>query len=141
MAEVNCPVESDCGYTGSVGSVEAHISGSQQGDHKGAVGRHHREELVDQAEDTGPTSLGDTGRGSSGSTGLDRKNDPDQNGSSIVADSSFPPGRAVLFATVALVLVTVATTGPTGSTGEGSEGSEETAETEGETTPGGLLQA
>lgn len=54
MVEVECPVEPDCDYSGSVGSVEAHISGSQSGDHRGEVGRDHRGELVAQAEGRSP---------------------------------------------------------------------------------------
>lgn len=52
MVDVTCPVDSGCDYSGPVRSVEAHISGSQQGDHQGEVGRDHREELVDRAEAT-----------------------------------------------------------------------------------------
>lgn len=49
MTEVDCTV-GGCGYTGTVESVEAHISGSTRDGHAGEVGRHHREALVEQAE-------------------------------------------------------------------------------------------
>jgi hypothetical protein len=47
-SDVECPVE-DCGYTGPVESVEAHISRSVEGDHEGEVGRIYREDLTAQA--------------------------------------------------------------------------------------------
>jgi hypothetical protein len=50
MAEVECPLNG-CDYTGCVGSVEAHISGSQGGGHRGEFGADHRADLVDQAEE------------------------------------------------------------------------------------------
>lgn len=49
MEEVECPY---CEYTGAVRSVEAHISGSCEGDHAGEVGRSYREELRMQIEES-----------------------------------------------------------------------------------------
>lgn len=46
---VNCPIEG-CGYAGELSSVEAHISGSTQGEHEGEAGREHREDLAEEAE-------------------------------------------------------------------------------------------
>lgn len=49
MTEVECPMDG-CDYTGRVESVEAHISGSQSGGHRGEFGADRRAELVDRAE-------------------------------------------------------------------------------------------
>lgn len=39
-----CPI-SECGFSGAVESVEAHISGSTTGAHQGVLGREYRGEL------------------------------------------------------------------------------------------------
>lgn len=49
MATTECPI-GDCGFTGPVKSVEAHISGSMAGEHAGRVGREFREQLIDAVE-------------------------------------------------------------------------------------------
>lgn len=46
MVDVECPLDG-CEYTGSVKSVEAHISGNSRGEHQGKVGRQFRDRLVD----------------------------------------------------------------------------------------------
>lgn len=48
MASTECPF---CDYTGTVDSVEGHISARTDGGHAGELGRYHREELL-QVDDT-----------------------------------------------------------------------------------------
>lgn len=62
MADVECPVE-DCGYTGPVNSVEAHISRSVEGGHEGEVGRVYRDDLTAQAEGRADSSADGTESG------------------------------------------------------------------------------
>lgn len=58
MATAECPV-GECGYTGPVKSVEAHLTGSASGDHAGKLGRNFREDLIGQVE--GKLNGGDEG--------------------------------------------------------------------------------
>lgn len=49
MVDVECPIDG-CGYSGSVKSVEGHISGATSGEHGGAVGQNYRGDLVEAAK-------------------------------------------------------------------------------------------
>ena len=49
MATVQCPCEG-CGYEGTVSGVEAHVSGSTRGDHKGRSGGEFRDRLIEEVE-------------------------------------------------------------------------------------------
>lgn len=104
MVFVECPVEG-CEYTGSVGSVEGHISASQSGGHGGEVGRHFREELVEQAEETingGATDSEELPESPDVSGDEDRS---EEGGSASEDDPSIPPGKAVVASTLGLVLL------------------------------------
>lgn len=109
MVSVECPFDG-CDYTGSVGSVEGHISGSQSGDHQGEVGRHFREELVDRAEGSlngGTTDLLDLGESPDDSGGDDRS----EGGEDASSDGPpIPPGKALVASTVGLIALAFGTT-------------------------------
>ena len=49
MATVGCPCKK-CEYSGTVSGVEAHVSGSTEGDHKGRSGGEFRDRLIKDAE-------------------------------------------------------------------------------------------
>ena len=49
MATVQCPCEG-CEYEGTVSGVEAHVSGSTRGDHKGRSGGEFRDRLIEEVE-------------------------------------------------------------------------------------------
>lgn len=95
MGNIGCVVEG-CEYSsGSVESVEAHISGSTRGEHSGLLGRNHREALVEEAEATSEAGrnlavgLGEAGE-SGGSSG-----------------AKFPASTALVVATLVLVVSAV----------------------------------
>lgn len=48
MANCECPY---CDFTGSVDSVEGHISARTDDEHAGELGRYHREQLLGRVED------------------------------------------------------------------------------------------
>lgn len=50
MSEATCPI-GGCGYAGQLRSVEAHISASRTGQHRGEVGRSYREQLRETTSD------------------------------------------------------------------------------------------
>lgn len=50
MATVRCPIDG-CEYEGALQEVEAHLSGSTEGEHRGQYGADRRGELVEQIED------------------------------------------------------------------------------------------
>lgn len=91
MAQVECPF-GGCDFAGSVGSVEAHISGSTSGDHQGEVGRNHREYLTREAERTIGTE------------------EPPEQVAPVARSGSTNPGRRVLLGTMVLVVVVLAST-------------------------------
>lgn len=135
MAEVACPL-GDCGYTGPMRSVEAHISGNTDDDHRGEVGRLHRESLVSQVEDeqTGEETNTDE-QGSSGSPEVVADGGPEQveetgeETSDEASDDglSIDPGMALLAASALFLLIVVV------SVWTGSEETTETGETTEET--------
>lgn len=49
MATVECPIEG-CGYTDSLASVEAHVSGSTDNSHSGHSGWNFREQMREEIE-------------------------------------------------------------------------------------------
>ena len=49
MSTVECPC-GECGYEGTVSGVEAHVSGSTRGEHKGRSGGEFRDRLIEEAE-------------------------------------------------------------------------------------------
>jgi hypothetical protein len=49
MATVECPCDG-CEYEGTVSGVEAHVSGSTRGDHKGRSGGEFRDRLIEEVE-------------------------------------------------------------------------------------------
>jgi hypothetical protein len=102
-----CPID-QCDYTGPSRSVEAHISGSSDENHKGELGRNwrqtieasHREEETDRE---GPTE------GASESTEAETETERSEGGLGV------PPGVAIVLASVALGVVVVATSAGGGS--------------------------
>lgn len=109
MVSVECPVDG-CDYSGSVGSVEAHISGSQSGDHRGKVGRHFRDELVDRAEVTinpPATDAGGLGESPDGSSDDDH---PEGGGDASSDGPPIPPGKALVASTLGLIALAFGTT-------------------------------
>ncbi len=103
-----------CDYTGRVGSVEAHISGSQSGGHRGEFGADRRAELVEQAEEklngdgvspAEPTELGgvtetEDGDGTSSSGAMETGGEPTSAGAKM-APSKALIGASILFALAA----------------------------------------
>jgi hypothetical protein len=103
LVSVECPFDG-CDYTGSVGSVEGHISGSQSGDHQGEVGRHFRGDLVEEAEaaiNGGTTEGADLSESPDGS-GDGYRSGEDEDASS--GGGSLPPGKAVVVSTLILLV-------------------------------------
>jgi len=109
LVSVECPLDG-CDYSGSVGSVEAHISGSQSGDHRGKVGRHLREELVDQAETTINVPATDS-EGLGESPGASSADDHPEGGGDASSDGPpIPPGKALVASTIGLIALAFGTT-------------------------------
>jgi hypothetical protein len=111
MTDVVCPFD-NCDYSGPVGSVEAHISGSGGGEHRGEFGADHRADLVEQAEaklngDGWPpveaTESGDV-------TETDEGDDPRSTGAKETGAaptserSKVPPSKALIGASVLFAL-------------------------------------
>lgn len=129
-----------CDYTGRVGSVEAHISGSQSGGHRGEFGADRRAELVEQAEEelngggrppveaTKPGDVTETGEGddTSSSGAMETGGEPTS------AGAKMPPSKALIGASVLFALA--AFTGSSGGTSDADAG-----ENSGEP-DGGLLE-
>ena len=76
MKKASCPIDG-CDYKGTPRSVEAHISASTTGQHKGEVGRTYRERLRNGME---PEASGDAETG--GETELPEP-DPERGGSDV----------------------------------------------------------
>lgn len=148
MAEVDCPY---CDYSAPLKSVEAHISGSSNGDHEGQVGRNHREELVEQAEgrETSQATLeeeevvelpsverevenGDESDESGESDERDENSGDDESnedeGEEVGEGARIDPGKALLVATVLFVIVVVVASRRSGSSEEATEESGATDE-------------
>jgi len=109
LVSVECPFDG-CDYTGSVDSVEGHISGSQSGDHRGEVGRHFREELVDRAEESinsPSTDILDLDESPDGSSADDHP----EGGEDASSDGPpIPPGKALVASTIGLIALAFGTT-------------------------------
>jgi hypothetical protein len=112
MTDVVCPFD-NCDYSGPVGSVEAHISGSGGGEHRGEFGADHRADLVEQAEEklngggvpveskeSGDVSGMDGGDGAS-SSGATEGGETPTSSESKVSPSKALIGASVLFALAA----------------------------------------
>jgi len=108
MAEVECPV-GGCDYSGPVGSVEAHLSGSTEGEHSGSTGRDFREELVEEAENTAEA----------GSTeGSETKDGGEESAVEPISDDGETAGEGSGSATPAAALPLLATGGAVSGLGE-----------------------
>jgi hypothetical protein len=101
-----------CDYTGRVGSVEAHISGSQSDGHRGEFGADRRAELVEQAEkklNDGGASLAEPME-SGDATGTEKGGERSSSGATeggeaaTSSGSKMPPSKALIGASVLFAL-------------------------------------
>jgi hypothetical protein len=137
LVSVECPVDG-CDYSGSVGSVEGHISGSQSGGHRGKVGRHYRDELVDRAETTinlPATDEGELGESPDGSSADDH---PEGGGDASSDDPPIPPGKALVASTLVVLGLALGTTTDAETSVEAVD-DQDGADGDGEIVPGGLV--
>jgi hypothetical protein len=142
MTDVVCPFD-NCDYSGPVGSVEAHISGSGGGEHRGEFGADHRADLVEQAEEklngggvpVESKELGDAtetdGRADASSSGATEGGE-----AATSSGSKVPPSKALIGASLLFALA--AFTGSSGGTAVDSA-AEEDAEEDAEEPGGGLI--
>jgi hypothetical protein len=127
MTDVVCPFD-DCDYSGSVGSVEAHISGSGGGEHSGEFGADHRADLVEQAEErlngggrpveatqSGDVTETDEGSGTSSSGAKEGGETATSSGSKV------PPTTALIVASLVFGLAAFSGSAGTAVDGDGAD--------------------
>lgn len=140
MAEVACPL-GDCTYTGPLRSVEAHISGNQDPDHKGEVGRTYRQDLREQLEAEDPARARVAAGEAEGSeealvepteesTEDGEESEVPEAASEEGGQGSVPPGWMLLFATVALLVIVLATSVTSVEVSDGEADQEDEADQE-----------
>ena len=111
MTDVVCPFD-NCDYSGPVGSVEAHISGSGGGEHRGEFGADHRADLVDQAEEKlngdgrPPVDATESGDATETDNGGDRSSSgaTEGGGTPTSSGSKMPPSKALIGASLLFAL-------------------------------------
>jgi hypothetical protein len=120
MTDVVCPFD-NCDYSGPVGSVEAHISGSGGGEHRGEFGADHRADLVEQAEEKlngggGPAEATESGdvSGTEKGSGPSSSGATEGGGAATSSGSKVPPSKALIGASLLFALA--AFTGSSGGT-------------------------
>jgi hypothetical protein len=110
MTDVVCPFD-NCDYSGPVGSVEAHISGSGGGEHRGEFGADHRADLVEQAEEklngaAVPVESKESGDVTETDKGTDTSSSGATEGGETAtpSGSKVPPSKALIGASILFAL-------------------------------------